>query len=198
MVLFNHGQRLQVEYNRCALLIQPKHTVAIIDLKKPLFSYNQNPSVPIINISSPVRLTTVQLPSPVENIGDRKYFSLPGSAIECDDLAEVRIPYASVHEKVKAAPTLAMAQTMGLKFPHSYYSVRELADGIPEPWVSVEIMAPEYLGIWPGPLRALYNENDRSRFVLMYHDKTRPRRPHSRWYPFSAAVLKFDRNQRSG
>jgi len=145
-----------------------------------------------------LRLRTVQLPPPVENIGGRWYFNLPGSAIERHYLTEVRIPHALVHEEVKAAPTLAMAQRTGLNFPHSYHNIEKLANRIPEPRVSVEIMAPEYLGTWPGPLRAVYNENDRSRFILMYHDKTRPRLQSSKWHPFSPAVLKLDRNHRSG
>lgn len=46
-----------------------------------------------------------------------------------------------------------------------------------------------------GPARAVYNENDRSTFSLIFHDKRIPFRQGSKWHDFSRAVLKVDKNR---
>lgn len=144
-----------------------------------------------------LRSRTVEVPSQVENVHRHGYFILPGSVIDLDDSIKIYIPYATVHEKVKDAPTLAMASQMGWLHPHSYHNKEELAGGILSPWASIPIAVPGYRHPGAGPARAVYNENDRSTFILIFHDKRIPLRQGSKWHDFSRAVLKVDKNQRS-
>lgn len=145
-----------------------------------------------------LRSKTVKVPSSVENIHDHGYFILPGSVIDLNDSIKIRIPYATVHEKVKDAQTLAMAKQMGRSHPHLYHNKEEVAGGILSPRASIPIEVPGYHGPGVGPARAVYNENDRSTFVLIFHDKRIPLREGSKYPDFSRAVLMVDRNQRSG
>lgn len=144
-----------------------------------------------------LRPRTVGVPSQVENVHRHGYFILPGSVIDLDDSIKIHIPYPTVHEKVKATPTLAMASQMGWLHPHSYHNKEELAGGILSPWASIPIAVPGYRHPGAGPARTVYNENDRSTFILIFHAKRIPLRQGSKWHDFSRAVLKVDKNQRS-
>lgn len=160
----------------------------------PLYSQVHLPSS---KFELSLRSRTVEVPSQVENVHRNGYFILPGSVIDLDDSIKIDIPYATVHEKVKDAPTLAMASQMGWLHPHSYHNKEELDGGILSPWASIPIVVPGYRHPGAGPARAVYNENDRSTFILIFHDKRIPLRQGSKWHDFARAVLKVDKNQRS-
>lgn len=136
----------------------------------------------------------VRLPSLDEASNARMYFSMPGTVLGGHKNYKVRISCEQVHQQVQQEPTVEKAELLGLDYPHSHENYEKHKFDIPWPWVSIPIILPEYTGKWPGPARALYNQEDRSVCAVIYHDVTldlyvHPSGKVSTWHPFSAAVL---------
>lgn len=140
-----------------------------------------------------LRSGDAQLPSPVQENGP-KYFRVPGYAIGLSNRPWVHILHSEVLKQVKTAAKLSGTRKFGHKhcYPHRFWNHnQQLVINFPKPWVIYPIFVPghEPANGLPGALRALYNEDDRSNFNLVYHDDKRDYFENSEFRPFSVAAL---------
>ncbi|KAL2174889.1 uncharacterized protein P884DRAFT_272005 [Thermothelomyces heterothallicus CBS 202.75] len=94
-----------------------------------------------------------------------------------------RIPARSVREQVRAAPSPGDPRDAQYPKHHSGYEHWEHIYKLRSkpPWVEFPILTHRNGRVWtqghpPGPVRAVYNDADRSKFDVVYHDRSAARR----------------------
>ncbi|KAK4203417.1 hypothetical protein QBC40DRAFT_346273 [Triangularia verruculosa] len=120
------------------------------------------------------------------------YYFLPG--LLCgppQDQILSHLPAAAVRSQVAAAPPFTGTRYRG-RYPHRYRGnfAQELELTLVQgALIGFPILRDVENGRCyshsgsPGPVRAVYNDHDRSRFEVVYHDPSKPRR--GRFHPFS-------------